>query len=172
MRSLIISTLLCATALSTSACLAADTAATAFDNIKGMAGEWVGKDDDGEPATLTMEVTSGGTAVMEKLTPGDHPCMISMYHLDGDKLMMTHYCARNNQPRLRATSIDTKKNTVAFDFIDATNMATPQDGHIHKLTLMHPDSEHLNEQWSWREGDKESAMLFQFKRKEKGADKK
>ena len=145
-------------------CLADSGATAAFDKVKSLAGDWQGKDEDGQPAKLTYEVTSGGTAVMERLTPGEHPAMITMYHMDGDRLMATHYCARNNQPRMAAKGIDPATGTIVFNFIDATNLASPTTGHMRDLTLKVPDNNHVTQEWSWHEGDQNTASIFKFER--------
>jgi hypothetical protein len=31
--------------------------------------------------------------------------MVSAYHLDGEDLLLTHYCIANNQPTLRAQGV-------------------------------------------------------------------
>jgi hypothetical protein len=135
-----------------------------FEKVKSLAGMWQGKDEDGQKATVKYEVTSGGTAVMEELKPGKGPTMITMYHMDGDKLMCTHYCARNNQPRMVASSLDDEGKTIKFDFLDATNMTKPDDGHMHDLKLTLDDKDHLTQNWSWHEGDQHSQAIFHFER--------
>jgi len=55
--------------------------------------------------------------------------MISVYHLDGDRLILTHYCEVGNQPRMQATSFDPKSNEIDFNFLDATNMPIPTPTH-------------------------------------------
>lgn len=148
-----------------SAAFASDTAAAGLDKIKRLAGEWQGKDQDGQPATVSYELTSGGTAVMERLTPGTNPTMVTIYHLDGDKLMLTHYCARNNQPRMRASDIDAGTGTVVFSYLDATNLPFPGTGHMHSLILKNPDPGHLTQEWTWQEGERQSPAVFHFARK-------
>ena len=58
--------------------------------------------------------------------------MITMFNLDGDRLLMTHYCACGNQPRMVASASPDGK-TITFDFLDATNLATPDAGHMNRL---------------------------------------
>lgn len=144
---------------------AGTTAESAFDAIKSMAGEWKGKTDDGEDAVATYEVSSGGTIVIEKLTPGTHPCMTTVYHRDKDTLMMTHYCNMDNQPRMRMKSFDAGKNSLSFDFIDITNLQNEKAGYIQKLTLSMPDKQHLEQDWTFTKDGKESHALFHFQRK-------
>ena len=73
-----------------------------FDKIKSLAGSWEGKGPDGGSVYLNYKVVSGGTAVMESITEGPGNQMLTLYYLDGDHLMMTHYCSAGNQPRMRA----------------------------------------------------------------------
>lgn len=66
-----------------------------FDRMKALAGDWEGSNGRGLPARLNYRVSSGGTVLLETLTsrePGGKDIeMLTAYHLDGDKLMMTHY---------------------------------------------------------------------------------
>lgn len=144
---------------------AAGSVESAFDTIKGMAGEWTGKDDDGQPAVCTYEVSSGGTIVIEKLTPGNHPCMTTVYHRDKDSLMMTHYCNMNNQPRMRLKNFDADKRSLKFDFVDITNLQNEKDGYIRDLNISMPDKQHLEQDWTFLKDGKEAHALFHFERK-------
>ena len=47
-----------------------------------------------------VRTTGGGSAVTETLFPGTAHEMMSVYHMDGDDLVLTHYCAGGNQPRM------------------------------------------------------------------------
>lgn len=143
------------------------SAKSAFDRVRALAGSWKGKDEEGQPASVKYEVMSGGTIVTETLQAGPKPdeAMLTVYHLDGDKLLCTHYCSRNNQPRMRLESYDGKAGKLDFDFLDATNMASNQDGHMHKLMLLNPDKDHLTQEWSWQENGQETPAIFHFERK-------
>jgi len=82
--------------------------------------------------------------------------MTTAYHLDKGVLRMTHYCAAGNQPRLKARDIDLTKNVVHFEFVDATNLASPDAPHVHGFTLRFVDSDHLELEFAFRAKDKES----------------
>src|SRR3954463_13673328 len=76
-----------------------------LERLKKLAGTWVAADKDGKPTdqvVSVIKVTAGGSAVHETLFPGQAMEMISLYHLDGTDLVMTHYCALGNQPRMKA----------------------------------------------------------------------
>ncbi len=153
-------------ALITSTTMAGDQAAKQFDEITALAGEWQGTRFDGKAVTVTYEVVSNGSTVIERLMPDGEANMVTMYHLDGDQLMMTHYCAAQNQPRMRAESGDDKSNTIQFTFIDATSLAKPTDGHMHKLALTFEDGNSLKHVWTWKENGQENPLGFELTRKE------
>ena len=44
-----------------------------------------------------------------------------MYHLDGDRLLATHYCPQGNQPRLKLMD-DGDPKRLSFAFVDGTGM--------------------------------------------------
>ena len=80
-------------------------AQTQFEQLKRLAGDWIGNADHGDvkhEATISYKVTSAGRTVQETIFAGTPHEMVTMYHLDGDALLLTHYCAIGNQPRMKA----------------------------------------------------------------------
>jgi hypothetical protein len=97
-------------------------------------------------------VTAAGSAVAETLFPGTPHEMITMYHLDGDRLRLTHYCAAGNQPRMKCRA-GADPQQLVFEFVDATNMRSMQDSHMHAATLTIIDPQHIQARWqSYAEG--------------------
>ncbi len=141
---------------------AADSAGQ-FEKMKSLAGEWQGKSPDGKNVTVSYELVSNGSALMERMAGENEPNMITMYHLDGANLMMTHYCSAMNQPRMRAEAGEA--NAIHFTFIDATNLAKSTDGHMHKLTITFKDENHINHAWTFSQNDQEQTMMFDLERK-------
>jgi hypothetical protein len=140
----------------------APNAGAALDTLKGLAGQWQAKDPSGKQQMITWKVVSGGSAVMETM---QEESMVTMYHVDKSRLMLTHYCAAQNQPRMQAQVSDDGK-TFTFDFLDATNLASPAEGHMHKLVLTIQDKDHFTEQWYFsQDGKDDEHGLFQFTRK-------
>ncbi|MGH7152138.1 MAG: hypothetical protein ACREIU_15640, partial [Planctomycetota bacterium] len=67
-----------------------------LERIKALAGEWVQVGEDGKPTTEVISsyrVTAAGSAVVETLFPGSDDEMVTVYHMDGESLMLTHYCS-------------------------------------------------------------------------------
>lgn len=119
-------------------------AKAAFAILKSFAGEWVGPDKDHK---IIYKVTAGGSAVEETILPGSPMEMVSMYHLDGDTLRMTHYCAAGNQPR---TKLDLKASTpelLVFAFDGGTNFDPAKDMHMHEGRITIKDAKHMETEW-------------------------
>src|SRR5260221_1755566 len=72
--------------------------------IKKLVGTWVAVDDKGQPTDNVISVfklTAAGSAVQETIHPGQAHEMVSLYHMDGKDLVLTHYCALGNQPKMK-----------------------------------------------------------------------
>jgi len=137
---------------------------TGMDQIKALTGEWDGTNSEGKPLHLSFKLVSGGTAVMETMQAGPED-MVTMYYPDGNSVMMTHYCMAQNQPRMKASaSADAK--TMSFQFVDATNLASANAGHMHHLVLSFPDDKHLSEQWTWTQDGKDKVDTMTLTRTE------
>ena len=136
----------------------------AFDEIKALAGTWDGQMPDGKSVKATYQVVSNGSCVMETLDPPDHGIMITMYRVEGGRLVMDHYCSMNNVPHMRgARSADGKE--IDFAFINASNMASPKDVHMHGLKLAFVDHDHLNHEWAlYAQGKAQAPVVFHLTR--------
>jgi hypothetical protein len=94
-----------------------------------------------------------------------HGGMVSMYHMDGANLMMTHYCAAQNQPRMRAEPAKPDDKKLIFNFLDATNLADPKDPHMHNLVMTFVDADHLTQEWTmFQDGKAAMTVMFNFGR--------
>jgi hypothetical protein len=131
-------------------------AKAAFARLKSLAGEWQADTSMGK-SHITYEVIAGGATVLERETIANMHDMLTAYHLDGGRLLLTHYCMAGNQPRMQARRYDAKTGELRFEFLDATNLASPQAGHMHNATLRFGDSSHLNADWEFYEGGQSKA---------------
>ncbi len=139
-----------------------------FDKLKTLAGSWEAhvttvppqpEMGDGALAQVSLRVTSRGNALVHEIkeagTPDDptrydHP--VTMFYLDSDRLLLTHYCDAGNRPRMVArTSADGK--TVEFDFLDVAGDL--QYGHMQHAVFTIIDANHHTEDWTYMmPGDK------------------
>lgn len=133
-------------------------AAAAFEKMKGLVGEWQAKAADGKIHHASYKLVAGGTCLEEtyRMGDGDSHTMVTIYHLDGDKLMLTHYCIANNQPRMRATQISDDLKKITFDFVDATNLPNPNAGHMYKAVFSFYDDDRFDSAWTLRKDGKDS----------------
>jgi hypothetical protein len=152
--------------LAATAAFAQSAAQKSFDQLKSLTGSWEGKTTQGKPVQVSFRDTAGGSALMSEIHAMDHDDMITMFHLDGaNRLLMTHYCSAGNQPRMTATASPDDK-TITFDFLDATNLATPDAGHMQRVVFTVIDANHHTEAWTFAAPGKEMKQFFDLKRSE------
>lgn len=149
------------------AAFSADTATTpsnaqqSFETLKTLAGSWEGHmttvpsepSIEGKLTHTTLKVTSMGHAIVHEMQAegrADDP--LTMLYMDGDRLLLTHYCDAGNRPRMVArTSTDGKR--VEFDFLDVAG--STQYGHMDHAVFTIVDANHHIEDWTYMQpGDK------------------
>ena len=148
--------------LVTSVAFAASAAQKSFEELKALDGTWEGTVKNGQPVEVDYRLTAGGSALMSEIKGKED--MISMFHLDGERLLMTHYCSAGNQPRMVASASPDGK-TFTFAFIDGTNLATPDAGHMTRLVLSMPDPNHHTEEWIFTDHGKQEKEVLDLWRK-------
>lgn len=142
-----------------------------FDKLKTLAGSWEGHvttvpqqaDIEGKLMQVSLRVTSMGNAVMHEMTGAGRPDdPITMLYLDGDRLLLTHYCDAGNRPRMIGKmSLDGR--TVEFDFLDVAG--STQHGHMHHAVFTFIDENHHTEDWTYMmPGDKSVRAHFDLQR--------
>ncbi len=138
-------------------------AATAmFEQVKAMAGTWDVKVPGQPDGACTFTISSGGSIVREIMFPGSPHEMTNVYHLDGDSLLLTHYCAAGNQPRMRARPAGDGVLRFAFDGV--TDLQAGE--HVmDSLVLTVADQDHATADWSSRSGDEASTIRFELSRR-------
>src|SRR5206468_711727 len=64
----------------------------AFDHLASLQGQWEGE-EQGSKFNVVYTLTANGSALMEEFRPYSGPAMITMFTVDGDHLIATHYCS-------------------------------------------------------------------------------
>ena len=141
--------------------LAQSNAQKSFDTLKALAGNWERKNNQGQTMRVSFRETAGGSALLSEIHGQGPENMISMFHLDGDRLLMTHYCGAGNQPRMKVVASDAK--SVSFEFFDGTNIG-PGAGHMQHATFTQPDADHHVEEWVFVDHGNEMKELFTLAR--------
>jgi hypothetical protein len=155
--------------LAASAAMAQDKtpAAEGLDRLKALQGDWIDVDgvfgEKGKVA-VTYRVTGAGTTVVETFPVGTPYEMTTVYHLDGDRLVLTHYCTSNTQPRM--TSKGLQGNKVAFEFSGGTNIDPATTSHMHGATIEFVSADEIKGTWvNWKDGKSDHGATFRVVRK-------
>lgn len=125
-----------------------------FDKLKKLVGTWV-EEKDGkatDKVVSVMKLTAGGSALHETIFPGDAMEMVSVYTVDGNDLVMTHYCVIGNQPRMKADP-KSPADQINFEFAGGGNLDPKKDKHMHGARLKLIDADHIEiEGNGWENG--------------------
>ena len=128
-------------------------AGAAFARLKTLVGQWEATTSSGK-VHLSYELVSGDTALLERESSETMPSMVTLYYVDGGRLLLTHYCMVGNQPRMQAKAFNSGTGELDFQFLDATNLATPGAGHMHDAKIRIVDDSHLVSEWQFYENGK------------------
>jgi len=115
----------------------------AFEKLKTLAGSWQGS-VMGIPVQMTIRVTSRGNAILHEVTSSgmpDNP--ITMIYVDGDRLLLAHYCDSGNRPRMEG-KISPDGNSVEFTLFDITGNI--EKGFMNRIAFTIVDANHHNEE--------------------------
>ena len=146
-------------------------AETAFERLRALSGHWQGTFAWSGARTASGKldaeyyVTGNGSALVENLIMDGAPSMTSVYHLDGADLRMTHYCAAQNQPRLKASAVDLDRGQITFSFVDITNLRSPTAGHVDGLDVHFLGSDHVTLRYHFKANGKDSDELIDLTRR-------
>jgi len=149
--------------LASTSVFAQSSAQKVLERFKAMVGTWEGKSAKGQTSEVTYRLVADGASVMadSHMVSED---VTSLFYVDGDRLLMTHFCPSGNQPRMVAT-ISPDLKTASFDFLDATNLAGPQAGHMHRVVYLFSDADHYSEEWTWKQEGKDAHFHYEMQRK-------
>jgi hypothetical protein len=102
---------------------------------------------NGRLAQMSLRVTSRGNALVHELSLSgipDHP--VTVFYLEEDQLVATHYCDAGNRPRLIG-KVSPDGKTVEFEFADLSG--SDQYGHMHRIVFTFIDENRHTEEWTY-----------------------
>jgi hypothetical protein len=154
-----------------------------FDAMKGLSGTWEGsvtvdppqpEMKGGKPMHISLRTTSRGNALVHEMQAAgtpldpakyDHP--VTMFYVENDQLLLTHYCDAGNRPRMVGKiSPDGKK--VEFEFLDLSG--GNKYGHMYHAAFTPIDANHHLEDWTYMmPGDKPIHAHFDLHRIKDGS---
>lgn len=129
-----------------------------FTQLKSLAGNWEGpattdppirEMGNGARLRVSLRVTARGNALaLEWHEAGKSeetsPSELTMFYVDGDRFLLTHFCEAGNQPRMVGKVLPDGK-TMEFDLQDITG--STQRGYLHHAVLTIIDENHHTEDW-------------------------
>jgi hypothetical protein len=112
----------------------------AFASLQSLVGQWIGESQNGQTVHVTYSRHAHDSVLMEhwELRSTD---ALTLYHLDGETVMATHYCPLCNQPRLDL--VDADGMSFRFACVGATNLKSPEDEHQHAFEIRLIDETHF-----------------------------
>lgn len=108
----------------------ARSATQQFEQIAQWVGRW--RVDETEVLTIVFESTASGRTIVERWETPNGVHSMTVYHMDGDALVATHYCPQGNQPRLASHGSDGPD--IRFTFRDVTDL-DPGESYQHDLAF-------------------------------------
>lgn len=142
-------------------------AVLAFERLKALEGEWI--DVDGAfgakgAVAVTYKVTGGGHSVVETFPVNTPHEMVTVYHLAGDQVGLTHYCSSNTQPQMRSPGL--VGNTISFDFAGGSNIEPRTTSHMHAARIEFVSPDEIRATWiNWKDGKEDHGASFRAVRK-------
>jgi hypothetical protein len=129
-----------------------------------MEGEWrIVGGERSQGATHLYRTIANGTVAVETAFPGEPHEMITVFHLNGAKLVMTHYCAAGNQPYMVAEH--PSGDRVHFRFERASDLNDPKAPHMRDASYHFIDRDRVDSTWSyWEGGEAVSEMSLELER--------
>lgn len=142
-----------------------------FERLTALEGDWIGTSTKGWTDRSTFKTIAAGSVVVQSsfdAHPGE--MMMTLYHLDGSRVMLTHYCVAKNQPRLVATESSPDGRAVTFSFLDVTGIPSRKEGHMDKAVFTFTDEDHFTSRWTWYDNGEEKWMEeIRYRREKKAA---
>jgi hypothetical protein len=136
-----------------------------FDRLKTLVGEWQATGEDGKPVTSSFRLVSNDTALEETFQSDKDHEMVTLYTADEGRVAMTHYCSMGNQPRLETPVVSATSDEFVFAFTGVTNLASPDEQHMHRMVVQIDDADHFTETWTLRAKGHDTKKMFNFVRK-------
>jgi hypothetical protein len=128
---------------------------TPFEVFKNLKGEWaIIAGDKTLPFHMTYAVGSNGSIVTEQFGKE-----LSVFYSDKGDLLMSHFCNRGNQPRLRLKASGAARR-YEFDMFDITNLKDPSDDHVRAIIYEIPDPQHIHLEIIWKKGEGEESEKY------------
>ena len=131
---------------------------SALEIMKSLNGTWKGTvntpEGGEENTTVTYQVTSNGSAVVETIFVGTPMEMTSVYYDKAGKMMMTHYCSLGNRPTMILDSDE--DYIINMVYHSGEDLDPSKSHHIHGVKITIHEDGSIEQNWQGYEGGKPS----------------
>jgi hypothetical protein len=138
-----------------------------FEHVKQLVGTWEGTSSmgkAGEKTRVEYRLTSGGSALVETLSPGNDEEMVSVYYDQKGKLAMTHYCTLRNRPHMTLAKSDAQSLELVFAR-KGNDINPAKEMHMHAVSFSFTDNDHIVQRWTmFDKGKKTEEVAFKLTR--------
>ena len=100
----------------------------AFDKLRALAGVYRTAEEPTKAARIEYELWSKDSAVVEKWLMASGSREFTVFYMDGEELLATHYCAIGVQSTMRLKT-PVENQTCEFDVIATTNLTSQASAH-------------------------------------------
>jgi hypothetical protein len=141
--------------------LRAEPAQDPLSPLRALAGRWEGTTSTARRLAISYKSIANDSVVVETWRSPSGRETMTVYHMDGSKVIATHYCAQGNQPRLKLVGSGAA-GRMHFLFQDATNLASEEASHLHEFWIERTGAETMKRSETYREkgeADEEIAVL-------------
>jgi hypothetical protein len=127
----------------------------AFQRLMNLEGEWHGSSSDGAKELRLLYVVASKKSVVIEFykhyfkNEEMEDEMVTVYHPDGDKLMLTHYCTLGNQPRMVAELEDEDADVLRFSYVGATNLSHADCLRMSGVAFKFYGNDSFEQTWKW-----------------------
>lgn len=136
----------------------------AFQQLASLVGEWKGV-QAGTEIQVIYTLAADGSVLMEEFRPKNGPMMVTMFSVNGDHLIATHYCSARNQPQMATAAItEPHAKSLAFSLTRVTGMKSPDDWHNTGLVVTLDDRDHVTQEWTYQHKSATGKNVFHFTR--------
>lgn len=138
-----------ASAASADAPAATATADAAFAKLQSLAGEWSGtvtEKGTGPKALVQYRLIGNRSTVVETLFPGTSHEMVTMFHRNAGRVVLTHYCAMGNQPEMELAPESTPDD-LRFNFTGGHNIDPGKGVHMHSGRIRFLSADEVEAEW-------------------------
>jgi hypothetical protein len=125
----------------------------AFQYLKKLAGDWSARQaNGGAERAQTFEVHAAGRFFLGTTFPGTDQELVSVFHLDGEDLVLVIYDPTGSEPRLKFDPRRSYPGRYYFRLAGGTGFDRTKDRHIHEASIKFLNVNQIEIEWVTFEG--------------------